>query len=183
MSKTKTVGNLVKDVNVAVCTAEGILARAKSVDGDISQRVNTLAVVGADGTVDDKAIRGILGVDVVVVFLELNSGLTRALVDLVVLTVVRGSADTTSDGVSGLPVGGEVGAGTVVDTLGLLGVLRQAGLLVGADGTALVTVVLLLGEVLGIGRTPDTVFVSNLIPDTFLCKKLTRNRDRDQQRQ
>ena len=84
--------------------------------------------------------------------------------NLVVLAVVGHGTDTTSDGVSGLPVGGEVGACTVVDTLGLLGVLRLAGLLVDANGATLGTVVLLLGEVLGVGRTPNTAVVSKSIP-------------------
>ena len=161
MSKTKAVGNLVKDVNVAVCTTESVLARTKSIDGDISQRVDTLAVIGADSSVDNEAIRGILRVDVVVTVLELNCGCTGLLVNLVVLAVVGHGTDTTSDGISGLPVGGEVGAGAVVDTLGLLGVLRLAGLLVDADGATLGTVILLLGEVLGVGRTPNTAIVSN----------------------
>jgi hypothetical protein len=125
--------------------------------------VDTLAVVGADGTVDNEAIRGILRVDVVVIILELDGGCTGLLVNLVVLTVVGRGTDTTGDGVSGLPVGGEVGAGAVVDTLGLLGVLRLARLLVDANGAALGTVILLLGEVLGVGRTPNTAVVSNLI--------------------
>ena len=163
MSKTKAVGNLVKDVNVAVCTTEGVLARTKSIDGDISQRVDTLAVVGADGTVDNETIRGILGVDIVVTVLELNGGCTGLLVNLVVLSVVGHGTDTTGDGVSGLPVGGEVGAGAVVDTLGLLGVLRLAGLLVDTNGAALGTIILLLGEVLSVGRTPNTAIVSKLI--------------------
>jgi hypothetical protein len=127
--------------------------------------VNTLGVISADGAVDNKSLRGVLRVDVVVAVLELDGGLAgTVLVDLVVLAVVRGGSDTTGNGVTGLPVGGEVGAGAVVETLGLLGVLGLAGLGVGADGTTLVTVVLLLGEVLGVGRTPDTIVVSYLMP-------------------
>jgi hypothetical protein len=160
LSKTKTVGDLVKDVDVAVCAAEGILARTKSVNGDISKRVNTLAVISADGAVDNKAVGGVLGVDVVVAVLELDGGLARALVNLVVLAAVGGSTDSTGNGISRLPVGREVGAGAVVDALGLLGVLRLSGLLVGTDGTALGAVVLLLREVLGIGRAPDTAVIS-----------------------
>lgn len=163
MSKTKAVGNLVKDVDVAVCTTESLLARTESIHGDISQRVDTLAVVGADGAVDNEAIRSILGVDIVVTVLELDGGCTGLLVNLVVLSVVGHGTDTTGDGVSGLPVGGKVGAGTVVDTLGLLGVLRLAGLLVDANGATLGTVILLLREILGIGRTPNTTIVSKSI--------------------
>jgi hypothetical protein len=145
--------------------------------------VNTLTVVSADGAVDNKAVRSVLGVDVVVAVLELDGGLAGALVDLVVLAAVGGSTNSTCDSISGLPVGREVGAGAVVNAFGLLGVLRLTGLLVGTDGTTLGTVVLLLGEVLGIGRTPDTVIVSDFILYALACKKLTRNRDRGQQRQ
>lgn len=160
-SKTQAVGDLVEDINVVVCTAKGLLAGTKSVDGHVSQRVNTLGVLSADGAVDNESLGGILGVDVVVTVLEFDGGLAGTiLVDLVVLAMVRGCSDTTSDGVTRLPVGGEVGAGAIVETLGLLGVLGLAGLGVGADGTTLGTVVLLLGEVLSVGRTPDTIVVS-----------------------
>lgn len=164
-SKTQAVGDLVEDIDVVVCTTESLLAGTKSVDGHVSQRVNTLGVLSADGAVDNESLGGILRVDVVVTVLELDGGLAGSvLVDLVVLAVVRGRSDTTGDGVTRLPVGGEVGAGAVVETLGLLGVLRLAGLGVGADGTTLGTVVFLLGEVLGVGRTPDTVVVSYVMP-------------------
>jgi hypothetical protein len=167
-SKTQAVGDLVEDIDVVVCTTEGLLAGTKSVDGDVSQRVNTLSVISADGAVDNESFGSVLGVDVVVVVLELDGGLAGTiLVDLVVLAVVRGGSNTTGDGVTGLPVGGEVGAGAVVETLGLLGVLGLAGLGVGADGTTLGTVVLLLGEVLGVGRTPDTIVVSYLMPQVW----------------
>jgi hypothetical protein len=68
--------------------------------------------------------------------------------------VVGHGADATGDGVARLPVGGEVGARAVVDAGGL-GVLGEAGLLVDADGAALLALVVLLLEVLGVGRAPD----------------------------
>lgn len=164
LSKTKAVGNLVKDVNVVESATESLLARTKSIDRDIGERVNTLGVIGADSTVDEETLGRVLGVGVVVIVLELDGSLAgTGLLDLVVLTVVRDGSDTSSDGVSGLPVGREVGASAVVDALGLLGVLRLAGLSVGADGTALVTVILLLGKVLSVGGTVNAATVSYLM--------------------
>lgn len=164
LSKTKAVGNLVKDVNVVESATESLLARTKSIDRDIGERVNTLGVIGADSTVDEETLGRILGVGVVVIVLELDSSLAGAgLLDLVVLTVVRDGSDTSGNGVSGLPVGREVGASAVVDTLGLLGVLRLSGLSVGADGTALVTVILLLGEVLGVGGAVNAAILGYLV--------------------
>jgi hypothetical protein len=127
--------------------------------------VDTLAVISTDGAVDNKAIGSVLGVDVVVAVFELDGGLARTLVDLVVLAAVGGSTNSTSDSITGLPVGREVGAGAVVDTLGLLSVLRLARLLVGTDGTALGTIVLLLREVLGVGRAPNIETVTVISRD------------------
>lgn len=164
LSKTKAVGNLVKDVNVVEGATESLLARTKSIDRDIGERVNALGVIGADSTVDEETLGRVLWVGVVVIVLELDGSLAgTSLLDLVVLTVVRDGSDTSGDGVSGLPVGREVGASAVVDALGLLGVLGLTRLSVGADGTALVTVILLLGEVLSVGGTVNAAIVSYLM--------------------
>jgi hypothetical protein len=164
LSKTKAVGNLVEDVNVVESTTESLLARTKSIDRDISERVNTLGIIGANSTVDEETLGRVLGVGVVVVVLELDGSLPgTGLLDLVVLTMVGDGSDTSGDGVSRLPVGREVGASAVVDALGLLGVLRLTRLSVGADSTALVTVILLLGEVLSVGRTVNAATVSYLM--------------------
>lgn len=163
LSKTKAVGNLVEDVDVVKGAAEGVLAGTPGVDGDVGQRVDALGLAGRESAVDDEALRGVLRIDVVVAVLELDGSLAgTVLADLVVLTVVRGSTNTTGDGVAGLPVDGESVASAVLETLGLLSVLRLARIVVDTDGAALVTVVLLLGEVLGVGRTPDTRIVSML---------------------
>lgn len=58
-------------------------------------------------------------------------------------------------------------ASTVLDTRGLLGVLRKTGLLVGANGVALGAVVLLLGEVVGISRSPDATLISKYLSLCF----------------
>lgn len=118
--------------------------------------MNTLLLLGADSTVDNEALGRVLGVDVVLAA-DLDGGLTgTVLADLVVLAVVGHSTDATGDGVAGLPVDGEVGAGAILDAVVLLGVLGLARLLVGADSAALGTLVLLGGEVLGVSRTPNT---------------------------
>lgn len=157
LSETKAVGNLVENVDVVKCAAEGVLARTPGVDGNIGQGVDALGLGGGEGAVDDKALGGVLGVDVVVAVLELDGSLAgTVLADLVVLAVVRGSTNATGDGVAGLPVDGESVASAVLETLSFLGILRLARVVVDTDSAALVTVVLLLLEVLGVGRTPDT---------------------------
>ena len=126
--------------------------------------MDTLGVIGADSTVDEETLGRVLEVGVVVIVLELDGSLAgTGLLDLVVLTVVRDGSNASGDGVSGLPVGREVGASAVVDALGLLGVLRLTRLSVGADGTALVTVILLLGEVLSVGGTVNAAIFSYLM--------------------
>jgi hypothetical protein len=154
-SKTKAVSNLVEDVNVVVGTSEGLLARAPSVDGDVSQGVDTLALGSVKSTVDNEAINGVGRVGVVLIA-DLGGSAAGLLVDLVVLTVVRHSTKATSDGVARLPVCREVGAGSVADLLRVLSVARLARPLVDTDGAALVAVVILSGKVLGIGRSPNT---------------------------
>ena len=182
-SETEAVGNLVEDVNVVVGTSEGLLARAPSIDGDVSEGVDTLALGGVEGAVDDEAALGVRGVSVVLVA-DLDGSGAGLLVDLVVLTVVGGGTEATSDGVAGLPVSREVHASSVVDVLRVLGVLRLARLLVDTDGAALVAVVILSLEVLGVGRTPNTGDSQvSMIGQSARGKELTRNRGRGQQRQ
>lgn len=69
--------------------------------------------------------------------------------------MVGGSANTSGNGVTGLPVGGEVDASSVLHVLVLLGVLGETGLFVHANGVALGTLIFLLGKVFGVGRSPD----------------------------
>jgi hypothetical protein len=59
------LSNTEEDIGRAVDTAELVLAWTTSEDGNVSQRVDTLAVVNRDGTVGKDAL--LLGVRVVVV--------------------------------------------------------------------------------------------------------------------
>lgn len=157
MGQTQAVGNLVEDVDIVISTAKGLLARAESKDRNISQGVNTLSLRGGNGSVDDDAVDAVLRVDKVLAA-NGNGGQARAvLVDLVVLTVVRGSADTTGNGVARLPVGGEIDTGAIADLAVLLSVLGEAGLFVDANGIALGALVLLGRQVFSIGGAKDTV--------------------------
>jgi hypothetical protein len=93
--KTKTLGHLVEDVDVAVGTTESGLARTPGVDGDISEGVDADSLAGGEGAVDEETARGICLVgDVLAV--EFAGGLARTvLVDLVVLDAVGGGAYCT----------------------------------------------------------------------------------------
>lgn len=169
-SEAEAVGNLVKDVNVAKGAAKGFLARTQSVDGNISKGVDTLRLAGRESAVDDDAVNAILGVGVVFAA-DLDSRQTgTVLVNLVVLTAVRASTNATSNSVARLPVGREVNTGAVLDTIGLLSVLREARLLVNTNGVALGALVLLLGKVLGISRAVDTN--SGLVCEIILMQSL-----------
>lgn len=153
--ETQASGNLVKDVDIAVGAAKDVLAGTPSVDGDIGQRVHADSLVGVEGAVDDEAIRTVARVGIVLVA-NLDGRVTGTLlVDAKVFANVGVGGDTTGNGVTGLPVGGEVGAGAVSEAVGLV-VLRKTRLLVGANGTALAALVRRLLQVLGIGRTVDT---------------------------
>lgn len=132
------------------------MARTQSVNGDVSKRVDTLGLAGRESAVDDDAVDTILGVGVVFAA-DLDGRQTRTvLVDLVVFAAVRAGTNTTSNGVTRLPVSREVNAGAVLDAVGLGGVLREARLLVNTDGVALVALILLIGKVLGISRAVNT---------------------------
>lgn len=157
MGQTQAVGNLVKDVDVVVSTAKGLLAGAESKDRHISQGVDTLSLRGGDSSVNDDAVDAVRGVDKVLAANGSGRQARAVLVDLVVLTVIRGSADTSGKGVARLPVGREVDAGAVADLAVLLGVLGEARLFVDANGITLGTLVLLGGQVFGIGGAKDTV--------------------------
>jgi hypothetical protein len=88
--KTKTLGHLVEDVNVAVGSTESLLAGAPGVDSDISKGVDTNGLAGGESAVDEETTGRIRLVGVVLT-VELASNLARAvLVDLVVLDVVGG---------------------------------------------------------------------------------------------
>ncbi len=153
--QTQAGGNLVKDVDVAVGAAKDVLAGTPGVDGDIGQRVHTDSLVGVEGTVDDEAIGAVARVGIVLVA-NFDGWVARTLlVDAKVLADIGVGGDTTGNGVTGLPVGREVGAGAVSEAVGLV-VLRKTRLLVGANGTALAALVRRLLQVLGIGRTVDT---------------------------
>lgn len=155
-SKTKAGRNLVKEVDVVKGSAESVLAGAPGIHRNVGERVHALGIAQRQGAVDENTVLAVLGVGVVLAAaLLLLGGHTRTiLVDLVVFAVVGHSANTTSDGVAGLPVDGEIGTGAVADA-SILGVLGQARLFVGADGVALVALVLGLGKVFGVGRTPN----------------------------
>lgn len=155
--QSKASGHLIKDVDVAISTSKGLLAGTHSKHGHISKRVNALSLGGRQSAVDDDTVGGILGVDNVGTIRTLDSRLTRAtLVNLIVFAAIGGSANTTSDGVSWLPVGREVNASAVLDVLALLGVLRETGLFVDTNGVALLALVFLLAEIFGVGGSPDT---------------------------
>jgi hypothetical protein len=157
MSQTQAVSDLVKDVDVVVSTAKSLLARAKGKDGHVSQRVDALSLGGGNGSVDDDAVDAVLGIDKVLAANGSGGQARAVLVDLVVLTVVRGSTDTTGNGVARLPVGREVDASAIADLAVLLGVLGETRLFVDANGIALGALVLLGGQVFGIGRAKDAV--------------------------
>lgn len=152
--ETQAAGNLVENVHVAVGAAESVLAGTPGVDGDVSQGVDADGLVGGEGAVDDEAVGGVVGGDVVLVANLLGGHAGALLVDDVVLADVGVGANAGGNGVARLPVGGEVGAGAVLETGGLV-VLGQTRLLIGANGAALATLVLLVGQVLGVGRTVD----------------------------
>ena len=77
--------------------------------------------------------------------------------NLEVLPDIRVRDDAGGNGVARRPVQREVGPRAVRDALGLLGVERAAGFLVGAYCAALGAVVLLLGEVLCVRVAEDAV--------------------------
>lgn len=155
LGQTQARGNLVKDVDVAVGAAKDVLAGAPGVDGDVGQRVHADSLVRVEGAVDDEAVGAVAGVGVVLVANLDRRVAGTLLVDAKVLADVGVGGDTTGNGVTGLPVGREVGAGAVGEAVGLV-VLRKTRLLVGANGTALAALVGLVLQVLGIGRTVDT---------------------------
>lgn len=156
-SQTQTGGHLVENVHIAISTAKGLLAGTHSKDRHISKRVYALSLTSRQSAVDDDTIGGVLGVHDVAAVAALDSGLTRAaLVDFVVLTAVGGSTNTSGDGVTGLPVGGKVDTRAVLDVLALLGVLRETGLFVDANGVAFGTLVFLLAEVFSVCGSIDT---------------------------
>ena len=123
------------------------------------------ALIGTDRqrAIDQEPIRCILGVDIKVRATQTARQIGRrdpgpALMDLVILTVVRVSGDALGESVAGLPVEGEAGA-VVEDELGGGvgggGVLGEAGVAVGADGVAFFAVGGLGGEVFGVGGAED----------------------------
>lgn len=80
--------------------------------------------------------------------------------------------DTRGDSEAGRPVQGEVGARVVREAArGRLGVLREARLGVGTDGAALGAVVVLLGEVLGVGVAKDA---ASVLAWMFTCSGFLR---------
>lgn len=118
--------------------------------------MNTGRVRGRQGAIDDEAILAVFGVDEILAVVLDSRGARTILADLVVLTVIRSGTNATSNSVTWLPVDREVVASAVVDTSGLLGVLGKARLFIDTNGVALGAIVLLLGEVVGISRAPDT---------------------------
>lgn len=98
--------------------------------------MNTLSFISRESAVDDKAIGVIEGRDV-----SASVGDTRAgPVDLIVLAAVGTGPHTGGNGVAGVPVHWEVGAGVVTNTLLLDSVLGQTGILVDTNSRALLTV-------------------------------------------
>lgn len=131
------------------------------------ERENDRTYIHREGSVDDETSDGINVVDVVIITVEAgdvqggDSG--SLLVDLVVLAVVGVGSETLVECVAGIPVGGEVDARGVDEVLvaadggGAVGnqVLAEAGLLVCADGTALVARAALCVEEFGVDATHD----------------------------
>lgn len=131
------------------------MAGTPGVDGDIGKGVDTNGLIRVEGAVDDEAVGAVFRVEVVLVT-NLDGGVARTLlVDSKVLADVGVRGDTTGNGVTRLPIGRKVGASAVCDAVGLV-VLRKTRLFIGANGTALATLIRLLLQVLCIGRTVDT---------------------------
>jgi hypothetical protein len=166
-TKTEALGELVENIHVVINTTEQVLARTHSENGNVSKRVDTDALDGRQGTVDDETVGGILGVDEVLAGDALGGVAGALLVEVEVLAVVGVGGDTGGDGVAGGPVEGEVGAGVVADAGGLVGVLGETRVGVGADGAALLAVRALRGEVLGIGATEDAIGTGSLVMMSF----------------
>ena len=126
---------------------------SRTYHGDIGQRVNALAFAGRKGTVDDESVDVVGSRDVIGGARGRNT--STGLVDAVVLAVVGVGAHTGGDGIARVPVGREVGAGVVANAWLLHCVLGETRVLVDANSVALLAVVLLLGQVLGIGVSED----------------------------
>lgn len=155
MAQAEALGNLEKDINVAVRAAKVGLARPHGVHRHVRQRVDALRLARWQGTVDDEAVRPVRGVDVVRAVGPAAGRRARSLADAVLLAVVRVGAGTGREDVPRVPVEREVGPGAVADAGLGLGVLRETRVLVDTDSVALGALVRLLVEVLGIRAAKD----------------------------
>lgn len=171
LGQAQALGDVEEDVDGAVDTAKKLLARTKSEDRDIGQGVDALVDIGRKGSVDQEAADRILVACVHgLVATFFRRGTRAVLVDLVVLTVIGESTRTGVKGVAGVPAGGEVNTLRVTERVGASNsVLGQTRVLVGADGTALVTVVLLFLEVNSVDSTSDIETVAVVSSDNDKC--------------
>ncbi len=115
--------------------------------------MNALGLAGRKGTVDEESVGVVRSRNVVGG--ARGRYTSTGLVDAVVLAMIGVGAHTRGDGIARVPVDREVGAGVVANAWLLQSVLGETRVLVDADGVALLAVVLLLGQVLGIGVAED----------------------------
>lgn len=167
VAETHDLGDLEGNVDAAHDTAEVLVAGAPGVDGNIDERVDTLALTGGNVTGHGETLGVVLGVEPVSSSV-LHSGDTLVVVvDDKVLTLVGESRPAVGDRVAGVPSDGEsIALGTLeglvrvgVDVLGD-SVGGETRVLVGTDGAALSTVGLLGLEELGVGRAEDVESVA-----------------------
>ena len=167
LGQAQTLRDVEEDVDGAVDTAKELLARTKSEDRDIGQGVDALVLIGRKGSVDQEAADSILVACVHgLVATFFRRGTRAVLVDLVVLTVIREGNGTGVKGVARVPAGREVNTLRVTESIGTSNsVLRQTRVLVDADSTALVTVVLLFLEINSVDSTGDIETVTVVSSD------------------
>lgn len=170
LGNTKRLSDTVRNLNIAHNTTEQLVAGSPSVNGNIHKRVDALASRGVKVASHLEAV-GVVGrVEEVSAVPGLVLGGGDALVLLVdgkVLPLVGEASIAVGNGVPGVPGNGEsntlgtsegalvVGVDASGDNIG-----RETGPLVHADGVALLPVLLLLPEVLGVCGTKDVESVS-----------------------
>ena len=114
-SKAEThqnVGHLEEDVGVLKDSLEDgdSLGFALGVNGHILQTVDSLSLVGGNGTVGDESVGAVSGVGVGTTVVGDGRKTRTVLDDRVVLLDVGVSAESSSDNVSRVPLDREVGA-------------------------------------------------------------------------
>jgi hypothetical protein len=135
-------------------------ARTHGVDRHISERVHALVVLNWQSAVKQNTTSTIRRVCIVICgTIGSTSRRTRAaLTNRPVLATVRVGHQALEKGVAGIPAGGEVAVR--VGQVASVDVLREAGLLVDADGIALLAVRVLRGEVVRVDGAHDVEAVA-----------------------